>query len=229
MADYIRSNILSQAYIHVEAPDLTEDQLAEIVKELEAFIAARGPFFIYEGAQTTIQLKDGSLKIYGTILGSLVLALSQYASMRDGIRYLVEDSQRVAQCINSEGLFLTGSRHDAVLRVEARTGVVGRLNDAVLRLESIRRQLSYEHVDTTAQQIAELEIEIQTLVDQLQDPKDPPYVKSELCKLVLKLLPLNPIGDPGDPKKPRRREGPDEIALYRQRRREILKYLGNAN
>lgn len=107
--------------------------------------------------------------------------------------------------------------------------MVGRLNDAVLRLEAIRRQLSYEHVDTSAQQIAELQIEMETLIDQLKDPKDPPYVKSELCKLVLKLLPLNPIGDPGDPKKPRRREGPDEIALYHQRRREILKYLGNAN
>jgi len=127
VADYINKDILCQAYIHIEPVPMDEDELAVLKKELEAFINSRGKFFIYDEVGTSVEFKEGSLKVYASIVGAIYLAIGQYGSFRAGVDYLSSDVKRLSETIVSESLFLTKRRHDSIVRAEARIGVIGTL------------------------------------------------------------------------------------------------------
>jgi hypothetical protein len=220
MADYIDRNILCQAYIHIEPVKETKAQLEELKRHLQAFITSRGQFFLYEEVATDVEFKEGSLKVYLTIAGALYIAIGQYGSFRDGVNFLAGDAKRLAECVVSESLFITRSRHDNTIRAEARTGVVGALKSAIDRLNQIREELGDVSPQTSARHIAELREQVEKLISNLNDPADPPYVANGLCELVKELLPSKP---PHDPKKP----APSQqmVAFYRKEREELISYL----
>lgn len=219
LADYIDREILSQAYVHIEI-DLDEYQIADLKKHLELFVSSRGRFFLYENVATEVELKEGSLKLYLSVLGVLYVAIGQYGSFREGVNYLAEDAKRLADCVVSESLFLTKSRHDNTIRTEARIGVVGSLKNAVDRLAFIRDQMGHVTIKTSMTQISDLQDQIDRLLANLNDPSDPPYVASELCKLAREILPQIPVHDP---KKPRPSQ--TQISMYQRMRSELIEHL----
>jgi hypothetical protein len=220
MADYIDRNILCQAYIHIEPVKETKAQLEELRRHLQAFITSRGQFFLYEEVATDVEFKEGSLKVYLTIAGALYIAIGQYGSFRDGVNFLAGDAKRLAECVVSESLFMTRSRHDNTIRAEARTGVVGSLKNSIDRLSQIREELGDVSLQTSARHIAELHEQIEKLISNLNDPADPSFVANGLCELVKELLPSKP---PHDPQKPA--PAVQVVALYRKERDEIVAYL----
>ena len=88
MANYVNKDILCQAYIHIEPTNMTEDALSEFNKTISIFIEQRGKFFINKDVDTAVELKDGSLKVYATVLGSIYAVISAYGSFRSGVDYL---------------------------------------------------------------------------------------------------------------------------------------------
>lgn len=216
VADYIDRNILCQAYVHIEVDHLSSPELDDLKRHLGLFVETRGRFFLYEEVSTDVEFKEGSLKMYLTVAGALYIAIGQYGSFRSGVDFLATDAKRLAECIASESLFLTKSRHDKTIRVEARLGVAGSLKAAVDKLERIKNELGTVPLPHSTKEIVELKAEVSKLMDNLNDPADPPYVASELCKLIVSLLPLHP---PSDPKKPRPTN--ETIAAYQQARAEL--------
>jgi hypothetical protein len=225
VADYIDRNILCQAYIHVEIDHLNPQQVDDLKRHLKTFVESRGRFFLYEDVSTDVEFKEGSLKIYGTVVGALYIAISQYGSFRSGVDYLATDTKRLAECIASESLFLTKSRHDKTIRVEARVGIAGSLKNAVDKLDRIRGELADVSLNQTNRRIAELESDIGKLMDNLNDPSDPPYVAGELCTLITQWLPLHPP-PPSDPKKPKPTK--EVIAAYQRARSELAESVKKA-
>lgn len=150
----------------------------------------------------------------------LYVAIGQYGSFREGVNYLAEDAKRLADCVVSESLFLTKSRHDNTIRTEARIGVVGSLKNAVDRLAFIRDQMGHVTIKTSMTQISDLQDQIDRLLANLNDPSDPPYVASELCKLAREILPQIPVHDP---KKPRPSQ--TQISMYQRMRSELIEHL----
>lgn len=218
MADYIDRNILCQAYVHINPVGLDEDDVANLKRHLELFVATRGQFFLYEEVASDVELKDGSLKLYLTIAGALYIAIGQYGSFRDGVNYLAQDTKRLADCMVSESLFLTKSRHNTTIRAEARTGVTGSLKVVVDRLDYIRGEMGHISTPATTRQIADLEDQINRLIGNLRDPADPPYVADEICKIVKEVLPKNP-------RSPRPAPTEDQVAAYQEQRASLIKNL----
>lgn len=128
MADYINKNIICQAYVHVDPEDVSEELLVDLRSHLENFVKSRSEFFLFPNPEVSIELKEGSIKIYATILGTfgaLYGAVANYPSFREGVGLIYEDTKRLSEYIASESIFTTKARHNQVIRVEARTGVIG--------------------------------------------------------------------------------------------------------
>lgn len=221
MADYINGNILCQAYVHIDPVALPKEKLDLLRRELDLFVTTRGRFFLYNDVKTSVELKDGSLKVYGTILGSLYIAVSQYGSFREGIDYLAQDTKRLAECIASESLFLSQSRHQNTLRVEARTGVAGTLKGIIDKIELTSAELAEVDAGISAKRLTEVSEKLEKLLGHLNDPKDPPFVRDGVCELILKLLPEKL------PRKPREPHSPEGVTYYREERKKLLGLVGH--
>jgi hypothetical protein len=219
VADYIDRNILSQAYVHIEEPPLDATGLADLKRNLEAYIFSRGRFFLYEEVRTDVVIKEGSLKLYLTIAGALYIAIGNYGDFRGGVDFLYQDAKRLADCAVSESLFLTKSRHKETIRSEARVGVVGSLKSAIDRLEKIQADAGEVSLSTTNRKIGEVKESIEQLLANLNDPADPPFVANGLCGLVKKLLSAKPKA----PKRSPHTE--DQVAEYRRQRQELISML----
>lgn len=219
MADYIDSNILCQAYVHVEPVNFPEERLELLRKEIEHFVTTRGRFFLYDSVGTSVEFKDGSLKIYASILGALYIAIGQYADFRSGVDYLAQDAKRLAECIASESLFMSQSRRDNTIRVEARIGVAGNLKSIVDSIRQLHVDLAEADAAASARKLEEIGDRIEVLLGNLKDPDDPPFVMQGLCDLINDLLPKTP---PPKPKKPHTSEG---LAMWREQRTKLVKRL----
>ena len=61
MADYIQSNILCQAYIRIERPNVGDAELPNLREELVGFIERRSRFILYPEVSANVSFRAGSL------------------------------------------------------------------------------------------------------------------------------------------------------------------------
>lgn len=140
---------------------------------------------------TQVELKEGSLKIYLTILGSLYAGISQYPSFREGVDKLASDAKRVSEYAVSESLFLTKSRHDCVLRTEARTGVCGTLKKIADKMDYIRRESGLIDPSKLIARMEELRKDIETFKENLSNPEDKEWVFPQLKEYAAAVIPTH--------------------------------------
>ena len=192
MADYIDKSIICQAYLHIDPvpEDLDEEALKA---DLLNFLGVRAEFFLYKDVGTEVELKEGSLKIYLTILGSLYAGISQYPGFRDGIDKLASDAKRVSEYAVSESLFLTKSRHDCVLRTEARTGVCGTLKKIADEIDHIKQESGTADPSRLIARMEALKKDIFTFKDNVTDPEDKAWVFPQLKQYADQQLPKRAV------------------------------------
>lgn len=223
MADYINKNILSQAYIHVEPTSLeTEEQLAEFQENITDFARSRSDFYFHPDVSIEIVFEEGSLKARVTVLGTLFLLMqgvSNYPDFKEGVSLIHNDSKRLAEYIVSEAQFIAGSKHQNVIRLEARTGVVGSLHKVILQLEQIKRGASGSILaKDLISKLDKAQEEIETLVDNLQEQPDIDLVRNGLADVVKEI--------PENPKPPKdKTNSPATILEYQRRRRKLRQYF----
>lgn len=223
MADYINKNILSQAYIHVEPTMVDIDSTNEFEifkKHIENFVASRTSFFLGNDVSIQIDFEDGSLIARITIIGSLVAAgICNYPDFREGIKYLYQDSKRLAEYIVSEVQFNTGAKNQNVIRLEARTGVVGALNKISAQIENIKNSSQHgQDVDELTRKLDKIQEDIADLMVSLKNEEDIKVVKNGLFS-VANNIPLIP-------KQPKDKVNSLEgILLYQRRRENLVKIL----
>ena len=219
MANYINKDILCQAYIHIDPVPIDKNELEDFKAALEAFLSTRGKFFIYDEVDADVELKDGSLKVYATVVGSLYLAIAQYGSFRSGVDYLASDVKRLSETLVSESLFQSKSRHDNIIRAEARIGVAGRLKQLVDEIEFVESRVGEDSPRVIAKRLETIAENTQQLLDKLNDPQDIPYLKENLTEVAIESIREKPFPLP---KSPKDEEGE---SLYIVNRRQLLGLL----
>ncbi|MGY0587931.1 MAG: hypothetical protein ACW7DY_19800 [Paraglaciecola chathamensis] len=223
MADYINKNILSQAYIHVEPTELeTEEQLVEFKKHITEFARSRTNFYLHPDVSIEIEFEEGSLKARITVMGTLFLLMqgvANYPDFREGVGLIYNDSKRLAEYMISEAQFFAGSKHQDVIRLEARTGVVGSLHKVVLQLEQIKRGAGGSTLaKDLVSKINKAQDDIEELIGNLQEQSDINLVKNGLSVLVNEI--------PENPKPPKDKNNtPLAISSYQNQRRQLRAYF----
>ena len=224
MADYINKNILSQAYIHIEPVDLdTNEKLNNFKEHISAFSKSRADFFLYPNISIKIEFEEGSLKARITFMGTVALLMqgvSSYPDFREGVSLIYNDSKRLAEYIISEVQFSSGAKHGDVIRLEARTGVVGSLHKINSELEQIKKgadgKILAEELIIKLDQVYE---EIESLVHNIQEQEDLKLIKNGLANIVVE-LPKNP--------KPPKEKTNSHIAIldYQRKRKNLRNFFG---
>lgn len=193
MADYInKQNILSQAYIHVEPKLISnQEQLEDFKAYIIEFARTRADFFLKPDLKIEFDFQEGSIKARITIFGSLMLlvqGIASYPSFREGVGAIYADSKRLSEYIVSEAQYQTGSKHEDVIRLEARTGVIGSLHKITLQIDQIKRGAEGH---TTAKDLSKKIIavtrDIEELISFLEEPGDIFLVKTGLTSLVMEI------------------------------------------
>ena len=151
--------------------------------------------------------------------GALYIAIAQYGSFRSGVDFLATDAKRLAECITSEVLFLTQTRHENTVHIEARIGIVESLKGIIDTAELARKGMSSSTVKSTMQRLIKIQEEAHHLLANLKDPKDVQYVGEQLCELLRDILPIKL------PDSPKRRPDTEEQTAYAAIRRKILDEL----
>lgn len=93
MADYIKSNILSQSYVHVEPEWLNSvsdsekrKAIVEIHNKVSSFSEERIRFFLDDDVHIEIKFEDGSIRAWVTTYGPVLLligsTITNYSSFR---------------------------------------------------------------------------------------------------------------------------------------------------
>lgn len=195
MANYINKDILCQAYIHIDPVPIDKKEYEQFKTYITEFIGIRGKFFLYEDVETDIQLKDGSLIVYVSILGAVYLAIGQYGSFRSGVDFLANDVKRLSEIIVSESLFQSKSRHRNIKHIEARIGVIGSLKKAVDDIDRVKEMFGKSKPDSVTKRINLLANEISKMISNLRDAKDIIYIKTNLL-VQLNTIPSRPLARP---------------------------------
>ncbi|WP_339879013.1 hypothetical protein [Pseudidiomarina gelatinasegens] len=197
MADYINKNILSQAYIHVEPSGIeTDEQFEAFRAKLRNFALSRTEFFLSDALDVQIEFEEGSIKTRVTVIGTLILLLqgiSSYKDFREGLQLLYADSKWLSDAIISESLFQAKAKHHNVIRVEARTGIIGSVHKILNQLERIKSgAYGTMLASDIVEKIDDVKDELLKLMENICDPADRNLVAKE-CQSLLQQLPENPI------------------------------------
>jgi len=188
MADYIDKNILCQAYVHVDLPvGITPEQLETIKQHLTEFANSRAKFFVYPEVEVEVEFKEGSLKTYITIAGSIYVAIVGYGEFRHGVDYLYTDVKRLADTMVAESLFMTKAKHASIRRTEARTGVVGSLKLLVDEINTLEASLGQISVDEAARRIKRIKDDAEVLISNVRDDQDIDSIEDDLDRFADKL------------------------------------------
>jgi hypothetical protein len=184
MADYIKSNILCQAYVNIKRSMPSELEQQRLGKSLKEFVETRSKFFLYEEVESKVEFKDGSIIEYLTVAGSLYVMISQYPKFREGVISAYGDVKRLADSMILEALFVTKAKNTEINRIEARTGVIGLLSEIVDSLDNIQASLGLVKVLTVTARLSKTLSDTIRLLDSLSDPRDINLVSENVKEIV---------------------------------------------
>ncbi len=169
MANYITSEVLSEAYTHLDI-DFFEDKvkLEQLRCDLTKFYQDRASFLFGSDVQIKVIFEEGSLRTKIIAVGSaalmIALVVSDYGSFRQGITQLSNDAVALAQAANLEVIFRTKTPYCDRIRVEKRKGVFGRVSVLLTELDSVAANIGSSRLPTIKSKLKEANAAVDSLL-----------------------------------------------------------------
>ncbi len=161
MANYITTEILSEAYTHLDI-ELFEDKakLEELRKELTKFFHERASFLFGAEVEIKVVFEEGSLRTRVIAIGSAAVMLTSvvgsYGSFRESVFQLANDAVTLAQSANMEVIFRTKTPYCDRLRIEKRKGVFGRVAALLSEFDAINLKIESSRLPTNIGKLKEI-------------------------------------------------------------------------
>lgn len=169
MANYISTEILAEAYSHLEIEVFNDKaKLEALRRELTSFFQERASFFFGGDVEIKVVFEEGSLKTrviaIGSVAATLLTAVGAYGGFRDGVVQLANDAATLAQSANMEVVFRTRTAQCDRLRIEKRKGVFGRVAALLYELDNVASSLSSTRLPTTHIRLKDTTVTIDALL-----------------------------------------------------------------
>ncbi|MEH6436825.1 hypothetical protein [Massilia sp. DD77] len=189
MARYIHSSILFQSYVHIDGSfNEIREEIDNLSEGLDSFITDRARHFLYPDIDVDLELKEGSIKTYATVRGTLFDCLpAAYKDFSTEIDKLWWFAKRLSDAAVMEIAFRTGSFLGAIEHTEARPGVIGttkRIVDGILSIQTVETERAAAQL---IKRVRSYRIQTEKIL-KLVDERDKNLLKAELNNL-LKLAP----------------------------------------
>jgi len=162
MANYIKSEVLAEAYTHLDI-ELFQDKAAleKLRTELTSFFSERASFIFGGDVDIAVVFEDGSLrtKIIATGKAAVILAtaVSAYGGFRESVVNLSNDAVALAQAANMEVVFRTKTPHCDRLRIEKRKGVFGRVATLLSELDAVAKEVEESQLPANSVKLKQVE------------------------------------------------------------------------
>ncbi|MET4577205.1 hypothetical protein [Ottowia thiooxydans] len=202
MANYIKSEVLAEAYTHLNI-ELFEDkeELEALRKELTSFFHERASFMFGGDVDITVMFEEGSLrtKIIATGKAALIIGgmVSTYGDFRSSVVSLANDAVSLAQAANMEVIFRTKTPHCDRLRIEKRKGVFGRVASLLSELDAVAKEVhesqlpatpvKLKRVNETVDRLLAWDADVDKLFSKFEGPETEACVSEGLLAEVNKL------------------------------------------
>lgn len=203
MANYISTEILSEAYTHLDI-EIFEDKekLEELRRDLTKFFHERASFLFGADVEIKVVFEEGSLRTRVIAIGSaavmLASVISSYGSFRESVVQLSNDAVSLAQSANLEVIFRTKTPYCDRLRIEKRKGVFGRVAALLTELDAVNLKIEKSRLPTSATKLKEIDLTIDSLlywdesVDKLFEKFEGPETESCIADGLLGELKMLP-------------------------------------
>ncbi|MFM0005753.1 hypothetical protein PQR57_32730 [Paraburkholderia dipogonis] len=192
MADYVRKTMLSQGYAHIQKINLTPEKKTEYEVQLQMYQESRAKMMMSSSIVPEVKTKDGSLKVYATVYGTISDAIGDISDgFMEALNNLYVSSKMLADACIVEGLFLSGAPRKNLTRSEARTGVVKTTKDLFDMTAAAVIAFSEEGEKKINSTLLAIEEKARFLNEQLTENKDKQLVFGQFL-LALGRLPKRP-------------------------------------
>ena len=223
MANYLKDDIICQTYIHFDLPMPDEEDLGLLQDSLSSFIDTRSNFLLRQNVETKVEVKDGSIIQYLTVLGSLYVLISQYPKFREGVIAIYNDIKLLTEGATLEAQYVTRAPTSSIVHSEARMGLIGILKGILDRLQNIDSSSGLVRISTLTKRLRMCELDTVKIIETLSDTKDVRYVAENVRDLVFE-LPSNP-----PQRKNLKNPEPHEPGEYRAALKSLLAVLEDAS
>lgn len=221
MANYLKNDIICQTYIKFDLPMPDEEILGALREQLNSFIETRSNFLLRQNVRTKVELKEGSIIEYITVIGSMYVLISQYPKFREGVIAIYNDIKLLTEGATLEAQYLTRAPTSSIIHSEARLGLVGLLKGILDRLQNIRDSYGLVKISTLTKRLVICERDTIKILETLSEDRDVRYIAENIKEIVFELPPNPPQ------KKNLKFPEPEEPALYQKRLRGFLSVLSD--
>ena len=187
MANYIKSDLICQAYLRVDLPTPDEETLERLRKALHAYVDERGNFFLNEQVEANVTLKEGSIIEYLTIFGSVCALIHQYPSFREAVQLIYSDVKRLTESMTLEAQFITGAKNASVVHSEARTGLIGLLKVTIDRIQNTKDSYGLVRISTLTRRLKASMNDSIRIIEALTNNSDKRYIATNLRDILYEL------------------------------------------
>lgn len=149
---------LAVVYLHLDF-DLSYDDF-EATREYLTNVAGRYSSIIYrQDSNIRVELRDGSVKAWILVAGSIYVAIGQYGSFRSGVDQIIKDAKSVKEYI-ADTLVKDGVSESRIIEVKRNHCLPDRIRRLFLRIDRFDKRI----VDMTpAEKVREAELIVRTV------------------------------------------------------------------
>lgn len=127
---------LANIFIQIDL-NFSENEKNYGYKYLKNIIESYGNTIYRQDIRLKLEFKDGSLKIYIIIIGTIYLAIGQYGSFRSGIDYIKKDTKLLHQIIIND-LNKNGLEKNQILKSKIDSSTISRISRLINRIEKVQ-------------------------------------------------------------------------------------------
>ena len=176
MADYIRGNIVAQAYLNfyeaefneavVGVIKVTQDRHAKVIKDELFGIRFRVTYFVEEGSVRS------KVTVVATTLAAIFSLLEHYGGVWEGIERLERQAKWFAERINEVVVQNARPETSSPFHSEARRGIPGVLKDFKAELVFLSEHTSSMPPDEISRRLKRLAERTDQLLENISNPQD---------------------------------------------------------
>lgn len=130
---------LAVVYLHLDF-DLSYDDF-EATREYLTNVAGRYSSIIYrQDSKVRVELRDGSVKAWILVAGSIYVAVGQYGSFRSGIDQIIKDAKSVKEYI-ADTLVKDGVKQSRIIEIKRNRCLPDRVRRFFLRIDRFEKRI----------------------------------------------------------------------------------------
>lgn len=194
---------LAIMYFHIDIANLVGEK--KVNKQyLTNLVSECSEILFRQKVEVNIEIKDGSVKVWITVIGTIYIAIGQYGSFRSGVDRLIKDAKLLKNIVVSD-FVKNGIPNDYIKENRTLPCTTNRIHRIFTRIDRLENNLSDTKPDVYRKKVESIRRAVDRSLIETQNEKDARLI---LEKIKEEYLPTYRI--------PEKQELMDNVLYYRK-------------